>query len=151
VILDADARIGDHWRDRWGSLKLYSPAVYDALPGMPFPAKAGQRPSGGQMGGYLGADAARFDLPVRGGGRGGRVARVDEGFLLATSDGRRIGARQVVVATGPFRAPFVPEVASRLDPSIRQLHSHEYRNPGQLPEGPVLVVGLSHSGADIAF
>jgi putative flavoprotein involved in K+ transport len=151
VILDADARIGDHWRDRWDSLKLYSPAKFDSLPGMRFPAKAYHWPTGREMGDYLEAYAGRFRLPVRSGVRVDRVDPLDDGFVVTTSDGRRIAARQVVVATGPFRAPHVPEVASRLDPRITQLHSHEYRNPGQLPDGPVLVVGLSHSGADIAF
>src|SRR5262245_61109778 len=61
VILDADARIGDHWRDRWDSLKLYSPARYDALPGMPFPARAWAWPTGREMGDYLAAYAARFE------------------------------------------------------------------------------------------
>jgi putative flavoprotein involved in K+ transport len=151
VILDADARIGDHWRDRWDSLKLYSPAKFDSLPGMPFPAESYHWPTGHEMADYLEAYAARFQLPVRNGVRVERVDPTDGGFIVTTSDGGRIGARQVVVATGPFRAPHVPEVASLLDPSITQLHSHEYRNPRQIPDGPVLVVGLSHSGADIAF
>ena len=151
VILDADARIGDHWRDRWDSLKLYSPAKYDSLPGMPFPGKAWAWPTGRQMADYLEAYARRFELPVRSGVRVDRVEPIGGGFIVSTSDGGRLASRQVVVATGPFRAPFVPEVADRLDPAIRQLHSHEYRDPSQLPDGPVLVVGLSHSGADIAF
>jgi putative flavoprotein involved in K+ transport len=151
VILDADARIGDHWRDRWDSLKLYSPAKYDSLPGMPFPGKAWAWPTGREMADYLEAYARRFELPVRSGVRVHRVEPVGGGFIVSTSDGGRLASRQVVVATGPFRAPFVPEIANRLDPAIRQLHSHEYREPGQLPDGPVLVVGLSHSGADIAF
>ena len=70
---------------------------------------------------------------------------------MSTADGGRLAARQVIVATGPFRQLNVPEFAGELDPSITQLHSHEYRNPAQLRAGAVLVVGLSHSGADIAF
>jgi putative flavoprotein involved in K+ transport len=151
VILDADARIGDHWRDRWDSLKLYSPARFDALPGMSFPAKAYSWPTGRQMGDYLEAYAGRFELPVRSGTSVTSVDRHDGGFVVTTGDGRRLEARQVIVATGPFRMPHVPAFASELDPSITNLHSHEYRNPGQIPPGPVLVVGLSHSGADIAF
>jgi putative flavoprotein involved in K+ transport len=58
----------------------------------------------------------------------------------------------VVLATGTFgRTPRVPEVASRLDPRIRQLHSSEYKNPAQLQPGTTLVVGASHSGYDIAY
>lgn len=151
VILDADRRIGDHWRDRWDSLKLYSPARYDALPGMRFPAPSAHWPTGREMADYLEAYATRFQLPVRSGVRVERVDPADGRFVVTTSDGTRIGARQVVVATGPFRQPNVPAFASELDPSINQMHSHEYRNLTQLRDGPVLVVGLSHSGADIAF
>src|SRR5262245_29695037 len=118
VILDADARIGDHWRDRWDSMKLYSPAKYDSLPGKPFPAKAYHWPTGREMGDYLQAYAAWHGLPVRSGTRVATVEPVDDGFLVTTTDGQRIEAGQVVVATGPFRAPRVPAVAAELDPSI---------------------------------
>jgi putative flavoprotein involved in K+ transport len=151
VILDADARVGDHWRDRWDSLKLYSPARYDSLPGMRFPAPSAYWPTGREMADYLETYAQHFDLPVRSGARVERVEPDDGGLVVSTADGTRLAARQVIVATGPFRQPNVPEFAAELDPSIRQLHSHEYRNPAQLRDGPVLVVGLSHSGADIAF
>jgi putative flavoprotein involved in K+ transport len=153
VILDADSRIGDHWRERWDSLRLYSPAVHDSLPGFRFPASSFHYPSGREMGDYLEAYAGRFGLPVR---SGQRVERLDPvpgggGFMVTMADGQRIAARQVIVATGPFRTPRIPAFASELDPSIRQLHSHDYRRPDQLQDGPVLVVGLAHSGADIAL
>jgi putative flavoprotein involved in K+ transport len=152
LILDADERIGDHWRERWDSLRLYSPARWDSLPGFRFPAPAFHFPTGREMGDYLAAYAKHFALPVR---SGTRVERVDpaadgDGFVVSIP-GRQIAARQVVVATGPFRIPFVPAFAGELDPAIRQLHANDYRDPSQLQEGPVLVVGLSHSGADIAF
>jgi putative flavoprotein involved in K+ transport len=152
LILDADERIGDHWRERWDSLRLYSPARWDSLPGFRFPARAFHYPTGREMGDYLAAYADRFALPVR---SGIRVERVDpapdhDGFLVSAA-GHQIAARQVVVATGPFRIPSVPAFAKELDPRIRQMHSHDYRDPSQLQDGPVLVVGLSHSGADIAF
>ena len=150
VILDAGRRVGDHWRDRWDSLRLYSPARSDALPGMAFPAPAYHYPTGREMGDYLEAYAARFELPVRSGARVERLGRSGDGFALATSAGPVV-ADNVIVATGPFHHPYVPPFASKLDPSIRQLHSHEYRNPSQLQDGPVLVVGLSHSGGDIAL
>lgn len=151
TILDADARIGDHWRDRWDTLRLYSPARYDSLPGMRFPAPSSHWPTGREMADYLEAYAGRFDLPVRSGTSVDRVEPDGDGFVVATADGGRLAARQVIIATGPFRQPHVPAFAAALDPSIRQMHSHEYRNPAQLRAGPVLVVGLSHSGADIAF
>ena len=120
-------------------------------PGVRFPAASSHWPTGREMGDYLEAYARWFELPVRSGTRVDRVEPTDGGFVVTTGDGARIAARQVVVATGPFRQPNVPAFAAELDPSIRQLHSHEYRNPDQLADGPVLVVGLSHSGADIAF
>jgi putative flavoprotein involved in K+ transport len=151
VILDADARIGDHWRDRWHSLRLYSPAAYDSLPGKRFPAKPYSWPTGREMGDYLETYASWFQLPVRSGVRVEAVDPVDDAFVVTTSDGRRITARQVIVASGAFRTPHVPDIASRLDPAIHQLHSDGYRDPSQIPDGAVLVVGLSHSGADIAW
>ena len=151
VILDADERVGEHWRERWDSLRLYSPARYDSLPGRRFPAPSSHWPTAREMGDYLEAYANSFELPVRGGTRVDRVEPRDGGFVVTTADGARIASRQVVVATGPFRQPNIPAFAGELDPSIRQLHSHEYRNPDQLADGPVLVVGLSHSGADIAI
>jgi len=104
------------------------------------------------MGDYLAEYAERLGLPVRSGTFVERVEREagQDGFVVVAG-GRRIAARQVVVATGPFRIPNVPAFAGQLDPAIRQLHSHDYRDPSQLQDGPVLVVGLSHSGADIAF
>jgi putative flavoprotein involved in K+ transport len=151
VILDADERVGDHWRDRWDSLRLYSPARYDSLPGRRFPAPSSHWPTGREMGDYLEAYARWFELPVRSGTHVERVEPADSGFVVTTGNGARLAARQVIVATGPFREPNIPGFAGDLHPSIRQLHSHEYRNPDQLADGPVLVVGLSHSGADIAF
>jgi putative flavoprotein involved in K+ transport len=153
LILDADERIGDHWRQRWDSLRLYSPARSDNLPGKRFPASAYSYPSGREMADYLEAYAAWFELPVQSGARVDSVRPAGagrEGYIVTAGD-RQFEADQVVVATGSFHAPFTPDAARQLDPAIRQLHSSEYRNPDQLQDGPVLVVGLSHSGADIAF
>jgi putative flavoprotein involved in K+ transport len=153
VILDADARVGDHWRNHWDSLRLYSPAGWDGLPGMRFPSARFHYPSGREMGDYLEAYAARFELPVRSGTRVDDVqpaADPDRGYVVMAGD-QRYEAAQVIVASGAFNEPHVPDFAGRLDPAIRQLHSSEYRNPSQLQEGPVLVVGVSHSGGDVAF
>src|SRR6187401_804556 len=95
AILDADAQIGDHWRDRWDSLKLYSPARYDALPGMRFPAPSSHWPTGREMGDYLEAYARGHDLPVRSGVLVERAEPVDGGFVVTTADGTRLAARQV--------------------------------------------------------
>ena len=149
VLLEASERIGDLWRSRWDSLRLYSPAKYDALPGMSLDGPGHRFPTAREMGDYLEAYAATMELPTRTGVTVSRVRAVDDRYALETNDGT-IAARQVIVATGPFQHPYVPAVAEELDPAIRQIHSVDYRRPDQLADGPVLVVGLSHSGADVA-
>ena len=150
VILDADERVGDHWRRHWDSLRLFSPARLDGLPGMAFPAPGWSLPTKDETADYLERYAERFELPVRGGTRVERIARDGEGYLVECDDGQ-IAADNVVVATGTFGRPFTPAFAGELDPRIVQLHSSEYQRPSLLLDGPVLVVGASHSGADVAM
>jgi len=149
VVLDAAERVGDSWRARWPSLRLYSPARLDALPGLPFPAPKHSFPSGAEMADYLEAYAERFDLPVRSGVRVDGVGRNGDRYLVTAGD-VELEAENVVVATGAFDEPNVPAFADELRPEIAQLHSRDYRGPEQLRQGPVLVVGAAHSGSDIA-
>ena len=150
VILDASARVGDAWRRRWDSLRLYSPAAYDGLPGMRFPAKRTAYPTADEMADYLESYAARFALPVRS-AMAVESLRMERGGYVLVAGEQRFEADNVVVATGVMQKPYVPSFAPELDPRITQLHSDDYRNLSQLQDGPVLVVGASHSGADIAF
>jgi putative flavoprotein involved in K+ transport len=150
VILDGNDRLGDSWRSRWDSLKLYSPARRDALPGMAFPAPRASYPTACEMGDYLEAYADRFELPVHSGITVDELGKED-GRYVVRGDGLSFEAENVVLATGVFRRPHVPDFARELDPGITQLHSNDYRNLSQLQPGPVLVVGASHSGSDIAF
>jgi len=150
VVLDAGERIGDSWRNRWPSLRLYSPARADGLPGMPFPAPKSSFPSGREMADYLEEYATRLGLAVRTRVGVDRIAREGETFVVSAGE-QRFEASDVVVATGTFEKPYLPAFADELDPGIRQLHSFAYRDPEQLGEGPVLVVGAAHSGADIAL
>jgi putative flavoprotein involved in K+ transport len=154
VILEASRRVGDVWRERYDSLLLYSPAKYNALPELPFPMARGAFPSGRQMADYLEAYVDHHGLPVETGVRVDRLRASNEagegGYEIWAGD-RRYEANQVIVATGAFQRPHIPDFAGRLDPGIRQLHSADYRGPHQLGDGPVLIVGLSHSGADIAY
>jgi putative flavoprotein involved in K+ transport len=150
-IFDAGARIGDQWRTRWDSLRLFTPAAFDALPGMPFPADPTAFPSKDQMADYLEAYAEHLALPVESGVRVTAVERAGSDYLLETAQGGRIEARQVIVATGAHAVPHVPEVAASMAPEIQQVHSAEYRDPTQLVDGPVLVVGAGNSGAEIAM
>jgi putative flavoprotein involved in K+ transport len=150
VILDGNERIGDSWRRRWDSLRLFTPARYDGLPGWRFPAPGWSFPTKDEMADYLEAYADRFDLPVSTGVRVEQLARDGDRFVIAAGN-QRFEADCVVVASGAHRLPRVPAFASELDPEITQLHSSEYRNPSQLREGGVLVVGAGNSGAELAL
>jgi putative flavoprotein involved in K+ transport len=153
LILDANQRIGDSWRRRWDSLRLFTPARYDSLPGMLFPASGHAFPTKDEMADYLEAYAAQMRLPIRTGVHVERVVPVGDGqggYAVLAGD-RRYDAAQVVVASTAHHHPKAPDFASMLDPGIRQLHSSEYRNSSQLQDGRVLVVGASNSGAEIAL
>jgi len=150
VILDANERIGDSWRARWDSLRLFTPARFDGLPGMPFPAPPYSFPTKDEMADYLESYAAKFRLPVRNGVRVNRLTRHGDGFRVVAGD-IVIEADNVVVAMANFQNGRVPACASELDPSIVQLHSSDYRSPAQLRDGSVLIVGAGNSGAEIAM
>lgn len=150
VIVDANERIGDSWRQRWDSLRLFTPACYDGLPGWPFPANAWSFPTRDEMADYLESYSARFGFPIKSGFRVDRLAKNGNRFVM-TSDGRTLEADNVVVAMGSYQRPIVPDFATELDSGILQLHSAEYRGPSQLHAGGVLVVGAGNSGADIAL
>lgn len=150
LILDASRRIGDSWRARWDSLRLFTPARFDGLPGMPFPAASHSFPTKDEMADYLEAYAARFRLPVRSGVEVDGLSRRGDRFLV-TAGKLRFEADQVVVAMATYQSPRVPPFARRLDPGILQLHSCEYRSPSQLRDGSVLVVGAGNSGSEIGL
>jgi putative flavoprotein involved in K+ transport len=149
LLLDAGPEVGHVWRSRWDSLRLFTPAEYDALPGMPFPAAAGTYPTKDDVADYLRGYAAAFELPVRLNTRVTQLSKTGDTFHADTSTGP-ITARQVVIATGPFQTPVVPPLARHLAADVVQLHSADYRNPDQLPDGPVLVVGAGNSGLQIS-
>jgi putative flavoprotein involved in K+ transport len=151
VILDANERVGDVWRKRWDSLKLFSACRWDGLPGYPFPASQKYVfPTKDEMGDYLEAYAAHFRLAVRTRTRVEHVSRRDGGYVVRAS-GHEYLAEHVVVAMSNYQRPYVPAFASELDPKIVQLHSREYRNVGQLRPGPTLIAGAGNSGSEIAM
>jgi putative flavoprotein involved in K+ transport len=149
LVLEAGSELGHTWRDRWDSLKLFTPAQYDGLPGMPFPSPPDTYPTKDPVADYLQTYVTAFDLPVRLNTRVTSLTRAEEGFEVSTADDT-FHARQVVVATGPFQVPFVRPAAQGLEPSVTPIHSASYRNPETLPGGPVLVVGGGNSGFQIA-
>ena len=150
VILDAHSRVGDAWRTRWDSLRLFTPARYDGLPGLRFPAKGDEFPSKDEMADFLERYAAHFNLPVRTGMKVDKLSRKDGRFVV-NAGVASFEAENVVVAMGSHQKPRVPAFARELDQKIVQLHSLDYRNPSQLKDGGVLIVGVGNSGADIAL
>ena len=150
VILEAKARVGDSWRERWDSLRLFTTGRLDSLDGMPIPGPGHRFPTKDEMADYLEAYAARFELPVRTGVRVTRLSRLGDRYLVMAGD-QRFEADHVVVAMATYQEPRIPGFAAELATDIVQLHSREYRRPRQLRPGGVLVVGAGNSGAEIAL
>jgi putative flavoprotein involved in K+ transport len=150
VILDAHARVGDAWRRRWDSLRLFTPAKYDGLDGMRFPAPPNSFPTKNDMADYLETYARRFALPVRTNARVEHLRKRGDRYVVSVGD-RELEAPQVIVAMAKYQRGHVPEFAARLSRDIVQLHSIDYRGPQQLKRGGVLLVGAGNSGADIAL
>lgn len=152
VILDAADQVGDSWRNRWDSLRLFTAVRYNGLPGMPFPGSRTAFPAKDEVADYLAAYATRFQLPIRLRSRVERVSRREDGGPFEViANGQAMDAEQVIVASGAFHAPRLPAFANELNPTIFQLHSSQYRRPSQLQDGSVLVVGAANSGAEIAL
>jgi putative flavoprotein involved in K+ transport len=149
ACLDARERVGQSWRDRYDSLRLFTPSQYDALPGKSFPAPEDHYPTKDEVASFLEGYAKQFAIPVQLGVQVQRLTADPGGYLLNTSRGE-IRARAVVVATGAYGVPFVPAFAGKLSPHVHQVHSCGYRNPGGLRPGTVLVVGAGNSGLQIA-
>lgn len=150
ILLEAHPRVGDAWRKRWDSLHLFTPARFDSIAGLRFPAPPHSFPSKDAMADYLESYVQRFDLPVRTGMRVDKVARSGDRFAVTAGD-HVFEAENVIVAMASFQKRVLPEFAGELDPSIVQMHSSEYRNPGQLQPGDVLLVGAGNSGAEIGL
>lgn len=150
VVLER-GRVAERWRSaRWDSLVTNGPAWHDRFPGLAFDSDPDGFPSKEEVADYFVAYARQIDAPVRCGvevrevrRRSGRI-----GFRVDTSDGI-LDARSVVAATGPFQCPVIPPVVPD-QVEVLQLHSMSYRNPRQLPDGAVLVVGAGSSGVQIA-
>ncbi|KQV11459.1 FAD-dependent oxidoreductase [Pseudomonas sp. Root329] len=145
-------RIAERWRTgRWDSLVANGPAWHDRFPGLDFddlsPDDFAPKE---RVADYFEAYAKKFNAPIR---TGVDVLKVERnvgrpGFTIETSEGV-IEVNRVVAATGPFQRPVIPPIAPKDQPFL-QIHSADYRNPAQLPEGAVLVVGAGSSGVQIA-
>jgi putative flavoprotein involved in K+ transport len=150
VILDGSQRVGDAWRSRWDSLRLFTQAFMNGLPGMEFPGEANAFVSKDEVADFLEDYAMSMELPLRLNTRVERLWLDGDRFVIEAGD-TTLTARNVIVAMADYQKPAVPSFASELDPGIIQMHASEYKNPAQLQDGPVLVVGLGNSGADIAL
>ncbi|EYF05058.1 flavin-containing monooxygenase [Chondromyces apiculatus] len=150
VILDGSERVGDAWRRRWDSLRLITPHPYNDLPGLPFPRDTGAFATRDQTAAYLEEYARTFRLPVRLGAKVTALRRGPSGSFAVVMGDEVVEARAVVVATGAFQKPYIPLDRSHLSPEVVQIHSSDYRNPRELPEGDTLVVGCGNSANPIA-
>ena len=149
VILERGGSVASAWRERWDSLLLFTPRRYDSLPGLPFPGAQDGHPTRDGVIAYLESYAGTFGLPIETNSEVRRLTRDGDRFELDV-DGRRVTADEVVVATGPFQEPLVPELARGLSPHVVQMHSTSYRRPDDVPDGTVLVVGGGNTGFQIA-
>jgi putative flavoprotein involved in K+ transport len=150
LIIESGSKIGDSWRNRWDSLCLFTPARYDGLPGTPFPASGDAFPSKDEVADYLGNYVKRYDLPVLTGVTVKHLLAEPGGCVITTSS-EIFTSDKVVIATGTNPTPKIPDFSSKLDKKIFQIHSSQYRNPGSIPPGDVLVVGAGTSGVEISI
>ena len=150
AILDGESRVGTAWRQRWDSLRLFTPAQFNGLPGMPFPGGDNYFPNKDEAADYLESYALKFHLPIRPDTKIERLERDGDSYRLS-SDSHSFKASHVIVATGAYQSPNIPAFAAQLDPAICQLHSYAYRNPNQISAGRVLVIGAGNSGAEIGL
>lgn len=149
VIIDQQARVGDSWRKRYDTLVLFTPRRFNDLPGFPFPGDRKQLPTKDETADYLETYANHFQLPIMTEKAVVRVEKVESGFQVFTTD-EVLCAPSVVIATGPFHTPYIPDKNIELAQDSVSLHTADYRNELQLQPGPVLVVGGGNSGAQIA-
>lgn len=150
LIVDRHERIGESWRQRFDSLRLFTPRSYSALPGLPVAGDPDGYPTKDEIADYLERYAALFGLPVALDTEIVRLERED-GLFRATTDRWNVyTARSVVLATGAFQTPVVPDIGEAFASDVVQLTPESYRNPGATPTGTVLVVGDGATGRQIA-
>jgi len=150
LILDANERVGDSWRNRWDTLRLFTPAKFDGLAGMPFPTDPNYFPTKDEMGDYLQSYAKHFDLPVKNNVKVTGLSREGNKYCVNAGD-QQFEADHVVIAMSNYQIPKIPTFAKDINLDIVQIHSFNYRDMSQLQEGSVLVVGAGNSGSELAL
>jgi putative flavoprotein involved in K+ transport len=149
LILDNNERIGDVWRKRYDSLVLFTPRSYSSLHGLALEGDTEGFPTKNEIGDYLERYAITFELPIQLKEEVQHITKQDGLFLIITQQST-LQAKNVVVANGPFNNPSIPLFAKEFSKEVVQLHSSQYKNPSQLNQGSVLVVGGGNSGSQIA-
>ncbi len=149
VIIEANGRIGDSWRNRYDSLVLFTPRKYSSLPGLEMSGCPEGFPTKDEMANYLEAYADHFNLSIK---LNTHVKLIDKNSSLfeITTNQEVIQTKQVVIATGAFQKPFIPSIKTGSDDGVLHMHSSNYVSPNQILDGSVLVVGGGNSGAQIA-
>ena len=150
IVLEKD-RIAEAWRTRrWDSLVANGPCWHDKFPNMDFPHDPDSFVPHGEVAEYFENYAKMIDAPIETGVEVQNIVKNkrQKGFSVTTNQGTLM-ANNIVVATGPFQKPIIPKIAPQ-DTSLYQIHSDQYKNPEQLPEGAVLVIGAGSSGVQIA-
>lgn len=150
LILDANERVGDSWRKRWNSLRLFTPAKFNSLAGMPFPSGSNYFPTKDEMGDYLENYAKHFELPVKNSVKVDGLSRQGNKYFISAGN-QQFESEHVIIAMSNFQIPKTPAFAKNINPGIFQTHSFDYREPSQLQEGSVLVVGAGNSGSELAL
>ncbi|MBC5636772.1 NAD(P)-binding domain-containing protein [Ornithinibacillus sp. BX22] len=149
LILEKGNQVGHVWKARYDSLILFTSKQFSSLPGLPIEGDPNSLPTKDEVADYLQDYARNFSLPIKFNTEVTQVVRLGNAYSVYTKEQNYI-AKNVVIATGPFHSPAIPAFAANLSPDVLQLHSTDYKNPNQLLEGSVLVVGAGNSGAQIA-
>lgn len=150
LILDSGERVGDSWRNRWDSLRLFTPAKFSSLAGMPFPSDPNYFPTKDEMGDYLENYAKHFKLHVRNNIKVDGLSREGNRYCIFAGE-QHFEADHVIIAMSNYQVPKIPAFAKDINPDIVQIHSFDYRHPSQLQDGAVLVVGAGNSGSELAL
>ena len=149
LIVDGAEQVGSAWAERWESLVLFTPRRLNAMPGLPFDGDPDREPTRDEVIDYLGRYATELELPVA---LKTPITALDHrgGRYVAQSPAGTFEADQVIVATGPFQRPRIPEFAAAVAADVYEAHSTGYRRPEDIPHGRVVVVGGGNTGYQIA-
>lgn len=149
IILDAHTKVGDSWRIRYDSLKLFTPRSHSSLPGLKLAGDQNGYPTKNEIADYLEDYQKKFDIPISLNNKVTQVIKEGGVFKISTTSKEPYFCKNIIIATGPFQVPFIPELSESLGSDIYQCHTVDYKNPSQLKEGQTLIVGGGNSGMQI--